>query len=97
MKINTIAYQTLWDVALKHYGRSDAAAVFKISDDNPNLLFDEADYNEGDTLPDLTGSDISRPLKSGQSLYIDEEFEKEDKVINKLGNTAVVSGYALNT
>lgn len=95
-KIITQKYQTLWDIALQAFGRSDSTAILKILDDNPNLYFSNEDTEEGN-VGTFTENDISRPLLPNQNVFIDDDFEKEQIIYNKMQNQQLIGGYAEKT
>lgn len=88
MKIKTKERQTIFDLAISYYGTLDG--VWKILEDNRDIEFDnrfvDIGIEEADFYPPEGCIDFSMPVKEGQSIEIDPEWEGRNNDVLKMLN-----------
>lgn len=86
--IVTVKGQTLTDISIQEYG--NAAAVFEIVNNNPNLL---NDFGADESfIEDVTQLDLAYPLRKNQEVLIDTESELVNKTkLKELNGEIIIS------
>jgi|GEM_PF-5530179 len=105
-KLTIQGEQTLFDIAIQEYGKTDSDTIWKLLLDNPNIAFD---YRARQTDSVTQGriiiddyeviesgfNDLAYPLTEGQTINIDPDYPgKENSVLKKIEGKTISTGYA---